>query len=68
MHPIRFIYRKVPKVTTHESSEAPKVRNDKMSQVLANPEISDPPENNDPLKVEISNPEQIKVIKCHTTH
>ena len=33
-----------------------------MSQVLRNPEISDPPENNDPPKVEISNPEQ---IKCH---
>ena len=34
-----------------------------MSQVLANPEINDPPENNDPPKVETSNPEQ---IKCHT--
>ena len=69
-------YHKVPKVTfprqkrTSESS-------DNMSQVLANPEISDPPENNDPPKVETSKlisffaknngydryPEQ---IKCHT--
>ena len=34
-----------------------------MSQVLANPESSDPPENKDPPKEETSNPEQ---IKCHT--
>ena len=30
-----------------------------MSQVLANPKSSDPPENNDPLKVETS-----KLISC----
>ena len=34
-----------------------------MSQVLANPESSDPPENKDPPKEKTSNPEQ---IKCHT--
>ena len=34
-----------------------------MSQVLANPESSDPTKNNDPPKVETSNPER---IKCHT--
>ena len=46
-------YRKVPKVTTPrkwQTSES----SDKMSQVLANPESSDPPENNDPSKVETS--------------
>ena len=34
-----------------------------MSHALANPDINDPSENNDPPKVETSNPEQ---IKCHT--
>ena len=69
-------YRKVSKVTTprkYGTSES----SDNMSQVLANPESSDPPENNDPPKVETSKlislfaknngydryPEQ---MKCHT--
>ena len=67
-------YRKVSKVTTrrkYRTSES----SDNMSQVLANPESSDPPEKNDPPKVETSislfaknngydrYPEQ---IKCHT--
>ena len=46
-------YRKVSKVTTdrkYRTSES----SDNMSQVLANPESSDPPENNDPPKVETS--------------
>ena len=68
-------YRKVSKVTTprkYRTSES----SDNMSQMLANPESSDPPENNDPPKVETSKliflfaknngydryPEQ---IKCH---
>ena len=46
-------YRKVSKVTTprkYPTSES----SDNMSQVVANPESSDPPENNDPAKVETS--------------
>ena len=43
--PSKIRYRKVPKATTFESS-------DKMSQVLANLESRDPPENNDPPKEE----------------
>ena len=69
-------YRKVPKVTTPRKQRTSE-SSDNMSQVLANPESSDPPENNDPPKVETSKlislfaknngydryPEQ---IKCHT--
>ena len=67
-------YRKVSKVTTRRKYQTSK-SSDNMSQVLANPESSDPPEKNDPPKVETSislfaknngydrYPEQ---IKCHT--
>ena len=46
-------YRKVSKVTTDRKYRASE-SSDNMSQVLANPESSDPPENNDPPKVETS--------------
>ena len=55
-------YCKVPKVTTPQKQQSSE-SSDKMSQVLANPESSDPTEDNDPPKVETSNPER---IKCHT--
>ena len=46
-------YRKIPKVTTLQKKRTSE-SSTKMSQVLANPESGDSPENNDPSKVETS--------------